>query len=167
MPSLKASFHHLLPRLNPRPVIAQQDLANGSRTCRHASIASAAPSHALISSTPPRHHRQTLSQPTSAQTATMSTMPASHGHNEACCNIPPVVATGYKPKGTYEEVGGLKSYVTGPADATKAIVVIYDIFGYFDQTVQGADILAYSDDHQKYKVYMPDWFNGKPCPIEM
>lgn len=97
----------------------------------------------------------------------MSTMPASHGHNEACCNIPPVVATGYKPKGTYEEVGGLKSYVTGPADATKAIVVIYDIFGYFDQTVQGADILAYSDDHQKYKVYMPDWFNGKPCPIEM
>jgi hypothetical protein len=56
--------------------------------------------------------------------------------------------------------------VTGPADATKAIVVVYDIFGYFDQTVQGADILAFSDDHQKYKVFMPDWFKGKPCPIE-
>lgn len=57
--------------------------------------------------------------------------------------------------------------VTGPSDATKAIVVIYDIFGYFDQTVQGADILAHSDEKQKYKVYIPDWFKGKPCPIEM
>lgn len=28
----------------------------------------------------------------------MSTMPATHGHNEACCNIPPVVSKGYKPK---------------------------------------------------------------------
>lgn len=45
-------------------------------------------------------------------------------------------------------------------------MVIYDIFGYFDQTVQGADILAYSDEHHKYKVFMPDWFKGKPCPIE-
>lgn len=96
----------------------------------------------------------------------MSTMSASHGHSEACCNIPPVVSKGYKPKGSYETIGGLKTYVTGPADATKAIVVIYDIFGFFDQTVQGADILATSDK-QKYKVYIPDWFHGKPCPIEM
>ncbi|KAK7426505.1 hypothetical protein QQZ08_006963 [Neonectria magnoliae] len=96
----------------------------------------------------------------------MSTMPATHGHSQACCNVPPVIAKGYKAKGSYEEVGGYKTYVTGPADATKAIVVIYDIFGYFDQTLQGADILAYSDDHQKYKVYIPDWFEGKPCPIE-
>ena len=57
--------------------------------------------------------------------------------------------------------------MTGPDSADKAIVVIFDIFGYFDQTLQGADILAYSDDKTKYKVYMPDWFNGKPCPIEM
>ncbi|KAH6981925.1 Alpha/Beta hydrolase protein [Ilyonectria robusta] len=96
----------------------------------------------------------------------MSTMPASHGHSEACCNVPPIVSKGYKAKGSYEEIGGYKTYVTGPSDATKAIVVIYDIFGYFDQTIQGADILAFSDDHQKYKVYIPDWFEGKPCPIE-
>ncbi|KAM0249025.1 hypothetical protein ACHAQJ_009232 [Trichoderma viride] len=96
----------------------------------------------------------------------MSAMPASHGHSAACCNIPPIVSKGYQPKGSYEEIGGYKTYVTGPADATKAIVVIYDIFGYFDQTVQGADILAFSDDHQKYKVFIPDWFKGKPCPIE-
>ncbi|UNI24064.1 Carboxymethylenebutenolidase [Purpureocillium takamizusanense] len=96
----------------------------------------------------------------------MSSMPATHGHNEACCNIPPVVSKGYKPKGSYEEIGGWKTYVTGPADANKAIVLIYDIFGYFDQTVQGADILAYGDDKQKYKVFIPDWFKGEPCPIE-
>ncbi|KND89872.1 putative AIM2 family protein C30D10.14 [Tolypocladium ophioglossoides CBS 100239] len=96
----------------------------------------------------------------------MSTMPASHGHSAACCNIPPIVSKGYKPKGSYEEFGGYKTYVTGPADATKAIVLIFDIFGYFDQTVQGADILAYGDDTQKYRVFIPDWFKGKPCPIE-
>ena len=57
--------------------------------------------------------------------------------------------------------------MTGPKDADKAIVVIYDIFGYFDQTLQGADILATCDEKHKYKVYIPDWFKGKPCPIEM
>jgi len=92
-------------------------------------------------------------------------MPASHGHNEACCNLPPVVSSGYSSKGKYEEIDGLKTYVTGPEDATKGIVMIYDIFGYFDQTLQGADILATSD-HQKYKVFIPDWFAGEPCPIE-
>ncbi|KAK3298377.1 Alpha/Beta hydrolase protein [Chaetomium fimeti] len=95
----------------------------------------------------------------------MSTMPASHGHNEACCNIPPVVTTGYEAKGSYKEYDGLNTYTTGPADATKGIIVIYDIFGYFDQTVQGADILATSDA-QKYQVFIPDWFKGEPCPIE-
>lgn len=58
------------------------------------------------------------------------------------------------------------SDVTGPAEATKGIIVIYDIFGYFDQTVQGADILSTSDDHTKYKVFIPDFFQGEPCPIE-
>ncbi|KAL0937590.1 dienelactone hydrolase [Colletotrichum truncatum] len=102
----------------------------------------------------------------STQTARMaSTMPAQHGHSQACCNIPPVIAKGYQAKGSYEEIGGLKTYVTGPADAKKAIVVIYDIFGYFDQTLQGADILATSDA-QKYRVFIPDWFAGEPCPIE-
>ncbi|KAL1853135.1 hypothetical protein VTK73DRAFT_9080 [Phialemonium thermophilum] len=96
----------------------------------------------------------------------MSTMPATHGHNEACCNIPPVVSKGYTPKGSYEELGGYKTYVTGPSDATKGILAIYDIFGYFEQTLQGADILATSDEKTKYKVFIPDWFKGEPVPIE-
>ncbi|KDN71445.1 putative dienelactone hydrolase [Colletotrichum sublineola] len=95
----------------------------------------------------------------------MSTMPAQHGHSVGCCNIPPVVSKGYEAKGTYEEIGGMKTYVTGPSEAKKAIVVIYDIFGYFPQTLQGADILATSGS-EKYRVFIPDWFVGEPCPIE-
>lgn len=96
----------------------------------------------------------------------MPEMEATAGHSKACCNVPPVVATGYQIKGSYEELGGYKTYVTGPEDADKGILAVYDIFGYFDQTLQGADILATSDANQKYKVFMPDWFKGKPCPIE-
>ena len=40
-----------------------------------------------------------------------------------------------------------------------------DIFGFYEQTLQGADILANSDDHNKYKVFIPDWFEGKPADI--
>ena len=41
---------------------------------------------------------------------------------------------------------------------------MFDIFGYFDQTIQGADILANSDAHHKYKVVMPDWYD-RPGPL--
>jgi len=46
---------------------------------------------------------------TNTKNATMSTMPAQHGHSEACCNIPPIVAKGYDTKGSYEELGGYKT----------------------------------------------------------
>jgi len=36
-------------------------------------------------------------------------MPATNGHNKACCNIPPVVHYNYVPKGTYTELGGYKT----------------------------------------------------------
>ena len=52
--------------------------------------------------------------------------------------------------------------VTGPSDASKAIFVVYDIFGYFDQTVQGADLLAHSG---RYQVFMPDFFDGNPAEM--
>lgn len=73
----------------------------------------------------------------------------------ACCTVPPVVAKGYQPKGEYITVNGMKTYKTGPSDAKSAILVVYDIFGFFPQTIQGADILAYSDKEHKYQVYMP------------
>ena len=43
------------------------------------------------------------------QIAPLVTMPASHGHSQACCNIPPIVSSGYIPKGTYEQLGGMKT----------------------------------------------------------
>ena len=80
---------------------------------------------------PPRHFAGQTRQPQassppagppSRRTDKMSTMPASHGHSEACCNIPPVVSAGYDAKGAYTEVNGLKTCmhnvrVSGPAYA--------------------------------------------------
>ncbi|KAI0975926.1 dienelactone hydrolase [Xylaria arbuscula] len=96
----------------------------------------------------------------------MSSMPATHDHGAACCNIPPVVSEGYTPKGSYSQAGGKRTYVTGPLDASKGLISVFDIFGYFDQTIQGADILATGINEQQYKVFMPDWFDGHPCPEE-
>jgi dienelactone hydrolase len=84
-----------------------------------------------------------------------------HGHSAACCTVPPVTANNSPPsKGAWTEVDGMKTYVTGQPEAKEAILVIYDIFGFFPQTLQGADILG-----QKYKVFIPDFFEGKPCDI--
>ncbi|KAJ9212689.1 hypothetical protein DTO166G4_5760 [Paecilomyces variotii] len=85
--------------------------------------------------------------------------------SKACCSIPPVVTKGYSPKGEYKTIAGLKTYVTGPESASKAILVIYDIFGFFEQTLQGADILANSDAEKKYRVFIPDFFEGSPADI--
>jgi len=85
--------------------------------------------------------------------------------SQACCNTPAVVSKGYQPKGDYIEVDGLKTYATGSKDAKLGILVVYDIFGFFNQTLQGADILAYTDKDRQYQVFMPDFFEGKPADI--
>jgi len=54
---------------------------------------------------------------------------------------------------------------TGPSSATQAILFIYDIFGYFPQTLQGADLLAHADASHQYRVFMPDFFEGSPADI--
>ncbi|PKX96158.1 dienelactone hydrolase family protein [Aspergillus novofumigatus IBT 16806] len=86
------------------------------------------------------------------------------GVSKACCSIPPIVAQGYQGKGEYKTINGMKTYVTGPDSASKAIFIVYDIFGFFPQTIQGADILATSSE-QKYRVFMPDFFEGQPADI--
>lgn len=50
--------------------------------------------------------------------------------------------------------------VTGPADAKKAIILIYDIFGASSQVIQGADRLA--QHFSGCLVVMPDFFKGNP-----
>ncbi|KAL2871580.1 dienelactone hydrolase family protein [Aspergillus lucknowensis] len=89
---------------------------------------------------------------------------AMSGVSKACCTIPPIIAKDYQPKGEYKVINGLKTYVTGPETATKAILVVYDIFGFFPQTLQGADILSTSSS-QKYRVFIPDFFEGAPADI--
>nr|XP_019001294.1 uncharacterized protein I203_05999 [Kwoniella mangroviensis CBS 8507]OCF64755.1 hypothetical protein I203_05999 [Kwoniella mangroviensis CBS 8507] len=83
-------------------------------------------------------------------------------------NVPHPVSdpTGYEYKGKFESVGDYeKVYVTGPNDAKHALVVIYDIFGFWDTTIRGSDLLA---SHllltSPTKIYMPDVFKGKPFP---
>ena len=44
-------------------------------------------------------------------------------------------------------------------------MMVYDIFGFFPQTVQGADILAYADNDRSYRVFMPDYFEGSPADV--
>ncbi|GME49929.1 Dienelactone hydrolase [Neofusicoccum parvum] len=102
-------------------------------------------------------------RPFPVQTRFSCAMASQHSH--ACCTIPPVVTDGYQPKGEYITVDGLKTYRTGPADAKHAILIIYDIFGFFPQTLQGADILATSDKERSYQVFIPDFFEGKPADI--
>lgn len=88
------------------------------------------------------------------------------GHSAACCSVPPIEASSYKAKGNYEEIAGMKTYVTGPADATKAVLIIGDIFGFYDQTIQGADIIAYAGGQDQYQVFVPNLFhNGQPADL--
>ncbi|KAI1959110.1 hypothetical protein LOZ58_004818 [Ophidiomyces ophidiicola] len=95
---------------------------------------------------------------------------AKEAYARAC--IPPVVSTGYAPKGRYLSLNGMKTYVTGPESAQHAILVVYvvvkrppDIFGFFPQTLQGADIVAHADPDREYRVFMPDFFDGAPADI--
>jgi dienelactone hydrolase len=94
----------------------------------------------------------------------------------ACCKLPPVEAE-YSPKGSYEKINGYKTYVTGPEHSDKAIVAIYDIFGFSPQILQGvshaslqhtalilgADLLSSTGA----RVYMPDFLKGEYATGDM
>ncbi|KUJ23973.1 uncharacterized protein LY89DRAFT_8048 [Mollisia scopiformis] len=91
---------------------------------------------------------------------------------EACQTIPPVVVTNYQTKGHYKQIAGLKTYITGPPTSKKALITIYDIFGFASQTLQGADLLAaavgalvFVPDFLEGHVAREEWFASKePSP---
>nr|XP_019010459.1 uncharacterized protein I206_04928 [Kwoniella pini CBS 10737]OCF49240.1 hypothetical protein I206_04928 [Kwoniella pini CBS 10737] len=94
--------------------------------------------------------------------------PPQSASNPSKPNVPHPVSekTGYEYTGHYESLGEYNQvYVTGPDDAKHALVVIYDIFGFWDTTIQGSDLLA---SHllltSPTKIYMPDVFKGKAFP---
>jgi len=82
----------------------------------------------------------------------------------ACCAEPAPASKDYVLKGTVQKYGTFdKAYVVGPTDTKRAIIYVYDIFGYHPQTQQGADILA---DRVNALVVMPDFAHGKPYDKE-
>ncbi|KAF2664695.1 dienelactone hydrolase [Microthyrium microscopicum] len=83
--------------------------------------------------------------------------------SESCCTTAPAVVENYKPRGYYVTVDGTNTYITGPAAATRGILMVFDIFGFCSQTLQGADILAYSSKENPYLVIVPDFFDGTPA----
>jgi len=95
---------------------------------------------------------------------TISRMSSTIPHTaEACCQIP-AVQSNYEPKGSKIQLGSYTEvYTVGNQKATTAVVAIFDIFGFFPQTQQGADILA---ETLSARVLMPDVFFGKPFSIE-
>ncbi|GFP57069.1 hypothetical protein ACSS6W_004368 [Trichoderma asperelloides] len=83
--------------------------------------------------------------------------------SEACCKLAPVTAD-YTPKGKYEKIAGINTYIVGSEDATKGIVDIYDIFGIWPQTIQGADRLSAQSGAL---VLVPDLFDGSGLDINV
>ncbi|CCO27033.1 hypothetical protein RSOLAG1IB_04248 [Rhizoctonia solani AG-1 IB] len=83
----------------------------------------------------------------------MSTIP---GDNPVCCTIPPV-ASDYKPKGTFETINEVSTYVIGDKSSKKAIVIVMDVFGMVPLTQQGCDVLA----SQGFYVLMPDYLGDQ------
>uniref|UniRef100_A0A7N0UPR5 Dienelactone hydrolase domain-containing protein n=1 Tax=Kalanchoe fedtschenkoi TaxID=63787 RepID=A0A7N0UPR5_KALFE len=76
-----------------------------------------------------------------------------------CCENAPILnsASG---RGHVEEVAGLKTYVTGPADVKRAVLLVSDIFGYEAPNLRKlADKIASAG----FYVVVPDFFNGDPC----
>ncbi|KAF2496655.1 hypothetical protein BU16DRAFT_525808 [Lophium mytilinum] len=78
--------------------------------------------------------------------------------NPACCSRPAVVTGDYTPKGTYEDIAGFKTYISGPATSTAALILIHDIYGPVTQILQGADRLAAATGQL---ILTPDFFKGK------
>ncbi|WFD27530.1 Putative zinc transporter msc2 [Malassezia nana] len=65
------------------------------------------------------------------------------------------------PKGKMQNISGIESYVIGNEETTKVIVGIFDIFGFWPSTQQGADLLAAATN---MRVILPDFFAGSPLP---
>jgi len=82
---------------------------------------------------------------------------------EACCTLPPVKAE-YTPKGSYIEVNGMKVYSVGATDAKVAVIGVYDVFGFHNNTLQFADLVSQA---AHARVLIPDFFRGSPWTEEM
>jgi len=76
-----------------------------------------------------------------------------------CCENPPIPSSSCGVTGHVEELGGLKSYVSGSSDSKLAVVLISDVFGFEAPNLRKlADKVAAAG----FYVVVPDFFYGDP-----
>lgn len=63
---------------------------------------------------------------------------------------------------SFKSFPGQDVYVAGKPNGKTAVICVFDIFGYYPQTQQGADILA---ETLGTAVYMPDFFDKNPYSL--
>ncbi|KAJ5817124.1 hypothetical protein N7447_009357 [Penicillium robsamsonii] len=89
----------------------------------------------------------------------------------ACCSIPPVIPTAYHAKGEFRSIDGLKTYVTGPQSATKAILVIYGmqallVISSGSLSRQSKAVISYRLETSRNTVCScPTFFEDEPADI--
>ncbi|KAJ5469774.1 hypothetical protein N7530_007131 [Penicillium desertorum] len=83
--------------------------------------------------------------------------------SQACCNVPPKGEPAVLSEDQVDQVAGTNIYVFGDRNAKRAMVLVYDIFGLYQQTKQGAAFLAKELD---CLVIIPDFFNGEGANLE-
>ncbi|XP_044499451.1 endo-1,3;1,4-beta-D-glucanase-like [Mangifera indica] len=78
-----------------------------------------------------------------------------------CLDNPPILSPTCG-AGTVQELGGLNTYVTGPSDSKRAIILISDVFGYEAPLFRKlADKVAAAG----FLVVAPDFFYGDPVDL--
>lgn len=80
------------------------------------------------------------------------------GYSKACCTKPVSVASDENIARSFNTIGGVKSYVTGPRDAKTAVLINYDIFGFTNTlSLKAADLFG----NAGYLTVVPDLLNGE------
>ncbi|KAF8678379.1 Vacuolar protein sorting-associated protein 26 [Rhizoctonia solani] len=108
----------------------------------------------------PRIRLEQTPQPSHFFSSARSTRIQSQAHYRTLTTmstIPGDNSADYKPKGTFETINGISTYVIGDKSSKKAIVVVMDVFGMVPLTQQGCDILA----SQGFYVLMPDYLGDQ------
>ncbi|KAG4300616.1 hypothetical protein PCANB_003102 [Pneumocystis canis] len=82
--------------------------------------------------------------------------------NNACCSNIPVISD-YIPKGVMTKILDIDAYVIG-SNKKHTLICIYDVFGYWPQTKQCADLL--SSELGDSRIVMPDFFFGNPLSLK-
>lgn len=84
--------------------------------------------------------------------------------NIVCCPTDRTAASGtveYTAQGTKQMLNSMEVYAIGPENATRVLIVVYDIFGFHYNNFELADSIAKS---RGWRVLVPDLFRGSPWP---